>query len=116
MDIDAPTTNTKVPGEVTVNCSKACNLWVNYDVDTRNTQIPSPGSWYSHLYHIYIDNVDQAIYNQVGVTVPNAGYPVAVNGVIPASAGQHTVSIYVKVTGGHLQQFTSHLQVMAVEQ
>lgn len=115
LDVDAPTIPTKVPGEVTVNCPEACILWVNYDVDTRNTQIPGSGQWYQHLYHIFIDDIDQAVYNQVSATVPNAAYPVAVNGVFPVSAGQHTVSIYVKVTGGHLQQFTSHLQVLAFE-
>lgn len=117
LDIDAPTTEMKVPGEVTVNCPVACLLWVSYDVDTRNTQIDHipPGGWYQHLYHIFVDDVNQAIYNQVSATVPNAAYPVAVNGVIPADAGQHTVSIWVKVTGGHLQQFTSHLQVLAIE-
>ncbi len=116
LDIDAPTTPLKTPEEVTVNCPVACILWVNYDVDTRNTQIPGVGSWYQHLYHIFINDVDQAVYNQVSATVPNAAYPVGVNGVFPVSAGQHTISIYVKVTGGHLQQFTSHLQVLAIEQ
>ena len=116
LDTDAPTIPIKTPGEVTVNCPEACLLWVNYDVDTRNTQIPTAGSWYQHLYHIYIDDIDQAVYNQVSAAVPNAAYPLSVNGVFPVSAGQHTVSIWVKVTGGHLQQFTSHLQVMAIEQ
>lgn len=116
LDIDAPTTNTKVPGEITANCPQACILWVNYDVDTRNTQIPGTGQWYQHLYHIYIDDIDQAVYNQVSATVPNAAYPLAVNGVFPVTAGSHTISIYVKVTGGHLQQFTSHLQALAIKQ
>lgn len=116
LDMDAPTTHFKTPGVVTVNCPEACTLFVNYDVDTRNTQIPSPGNWYQHLYHIFIDDVDQAVYNQVSATVPNAAYPVAVNGVFPVSAGEHEVSIYVKVTGGRLQQFTSHLQVLAIAQ
>lgn len=117
LDIPAPTTNTKVPGEVTVSCPEACLLWVNYDVDTRNTTITgAPPNGFAHLYHIYVDEVDQAVYNSVNASVPNAAYPLAVNGVFPVSAGDHTVSIYVKVTGGHLQQFTSHLQVMAVSQ
>lgn len=112
----ADNVNTATPDFVNVSCSKPCLLWVNYDVDTRNTQIPSPGNWYQHLYHIYVDGADQAIYNQVSTTVPNAAYSVAVNGVIPASAGDHEVRIYVKKTGGTLQQFTSHLQVMAIAQ
>lgn len=115
LDIPAPTDHMKTPGEVTVNCPVACVMFVNYDVDTRNTQIPGAGSWYQHLYHIFIDDVDQAVYNQVSATVPNAAYPVAVNGAFPVSAGTHTVTVWVKVTGGHLQQFTSHLQVLAVE-
>ncbi len=116
LDIDASTTPLKTPGDVTVNCPSACTLWVNYDVDTRNTQSPGVGSWYQHLYMIYVDGVDQAVYNQVSAVTPNAAYPVAVNGVFPVSAGSHTVSVWVKVTGGHLQQFTSHLQTMAVQQ
>lgn len=116
LDIDAPTSPIKTPGEVTVNCSEACTLWVNYDVDTRNTTISgAPPNGFNHLYHIFIDDVDQAVFNQVSASVPNAAYPLAVNGVFPVSAGVHTVSIYVKVTGGHLQQFTSHLQVLAIE-
>lgn len=116
LDIEAPTTNMKVPGEITVNCPNGCHLWVNYDVDTRNTTTAgAPPNGFNHLYHIYIDGIDQAVYNQVSASVPNAAYPVAVNGVFPVSAGSHTVSIYVKVTGGHLQQFTSHLQVLAIE-
>lgn len=116
LDIDAPTTPIETSDVVTVTCPEACALWVNYDVDTRNTQSPGNAIGYNHLYHIFVDDVDQAVYNQVSASVPNAAYPVAVNGVFPVAAGQHEVSIYVKVTGGHLQQFTSHLQVFAIEQ
>ena len=112
----ADNVNTPTPDFVIVHCSKPCLLWVNYDVDTRNTQIPSPGNWYQHLYHIFVDGVDQAVYNQVSLTVPNAAYPLAVNGVIPAETGDHEIRIYVKKTGGTLQQFTSYLQVLAIAQ
>jgi len=106
-----PINNVATPDQVTVNCSNNCNLWVNYDVDTRNTGAP-----FQHLYFIYVDGVDQAVFNQATMVTPNAAVPLAVNGVFPVSAGSHTVSIYVRTYGGILQQFESHLQVMAIEQ
>jgi len=106
-----PVNNVATPDHVTVNCSKACNLWVNYDVDTRNTSTP-----FQHLYLIYVDGVDQAVFNQATMTTPNAAVPLAVNGVFPKLAGTHTVSIYARTYGGTLQSYESHLQVMAVEQ
>ncbi len=109
-DTDA-VNNIQTPDQVTVNCSKACNLWVNYDVDTRNTSAP-----FQHLYMIYVDGVDQAVFNQATTTTPNAAIPLAVNGVFPVSAGSHTVSIYARTYGGTLQSYESHLQVLAIEQ
>lgn len=107
----------KTPDEVTVNCPKACLLWVNYDVDTRNTNGSiAQSSWPQHLYHIYVDGINQAIFNQASMIIANAAIPLAVNGVIPVSAGQHTVTIYARTTGGTLEQHESHLQVMAIEQ
>lgn len=103
--------NVATPDQVSVNCSKACILWVNYDVDTRNTSAP-----FQHLYFIYVDGVDQAVFNQATMTVPNAAIPLAVNGVFPVAAGEHTVSIYARTYGGILQSFESHLQVLAIEQ
>ena len=85
LDIDAPTTPLKTSDKVIVNCPQTCLLWVNYDVDTRNTQTPGIGTWYQHLYHIFIDDIDQAVYNQVSATVPNAAYPVSVNGLFPVN-------------------------------
>jgi len=110
QDTDA-VNNVATPDHVTINCSKSCNLWVNYDVDTRNTSAP-----FQHLYMIYVDGVDQAVFNQATMTTPNAAVPLAVNGVFPESAGSHTVSIYARTYGGILQSYESHLQVMAVEQ
>lgn len=103
--------NVATPDYVTVNCSKACFLWVSYDVDTRNTSAP-----FQHLYMIYVDGVDQAVFNQATMTVPNAAVPLAVNGVFPVSAGEHSVSIYARTYGGTLQSHESHLQVLAIEQ
>lgn len=109
--------NVATPDHVTVNCPKACILWVNYDVDTRNPSGSiAQSSWPQHLYHIYVDNIDQAVFNQASMVVANAAVPLAVNGVFPASAGQHTIAIYARTTGGTLQSFESHLQVMAIEQ
>lgn len=105
------TPNVKTPDEVTVNCPVNCLLWVNYDVDTRNTV-----GGFQHLYHIYIDDVNQAVFNQATMTTANAAVPLALNGVFPVSAGQHKVSIYVRTYGGTLEQHESHLQVMAIEQ
>lgn len=102
--------NVPTPDHVTVNCPKSCSLWVSYDVDTRNTSAP-----FQHLYMIYVDGVDQAVFNQATMTTPNAAVPLAVNGVFPVSAGQHAVSIYARTYGGTMQQFESHLQVLAVE-
>lgn len=114
---ETSTINTPIetPDHITVNCPEACILWVNFDVDTRNTNGTNPG-WPQHLYHIYVDGVNQAIFNQVSMIVANAAIPLAVNGVIPVSAGQHTVTIYALTTGGTLQQFESHLQVLAIKQ
>lgn len=106
-----PTNNVATPDQVTINCTKACHLWVNYDVDTRNTS-----ATFQHLYFIYVDGADQAVFNQATMTVPNAAVPLAVNGVFPVAVGLHTVSIYARTYGGTLQQHESHLQVMAVEQ
>lgn len=103
--------NVVTPDQVSINCSKACILWVNYDVDTRNTS-----ATFQHLYFIYVDGVDQAVFNQATMTVPNAAIPLAVNGVFPVAAGEHTVSIYARTYGGILQSFESHLQVLAIEQ
>lgn len=103
--------NVVTPDQVTVNCPKACNLWVNYDVDTRNTSAP-----FQHLYMIYVDGVDQAVFNQATMTTPNAAIPLAVNGVFLASVGTHTVSIYARTYGGIMQSHESHLQVLAIEQ
>ncbi|MBI2028513.1 MAG: hypothetical protein HYT07_02775 [Candidatus Levybacteria bacterium] len=101
----------KTPDEITANCPENCLLWVNYDVDTRNTV-----GGFQHLYHIYIDDIDQAVFNQTTMTTANAAVPLAVNGVFPVSAGNHTVSIYVQTYGGVLEQHESHLQVLAIEQ
>lgn len=107
----------ETPDHVTVNCPEACVLWVNFDVDTRNPNGSiAQSSWPQHLYHIYVDGVDQAVFNQASMIVANAAIPLAVNGVFPVSAGEHTVTIYAKTTGGTLQQFESHLQVLAIEQ
>lgn len=105
----------QTPDHVTVNCSQACFLWTNYDVDTRNTSA-STSTPYQHIYSIYVDGVSQAVFNQATMTVPNGAVPLAVNGVFPESAGQHTVSIYARTYGGTLQNFESHLQVMAIGQ
>lgn len=111
----ASDTNVETPDHVTVNCSEACVLWVNYDVDTRNPNGNNPG-WPQHLYHIYVDGVDQAVFNQASMVVANAAVPLAVNGVFSVSAGTHIVTIYARTTGGTLQQFESHLQVLAITQ
>lgn len=103
--------NVPTPDKVIVNCTKACTLWVNYDVDTRNTSAP-----FQHLYFIYVDGVDQAVFNQATMTTPNAAVPLAVNGVFPGTIGQHTVSIHARTYGGTQQSHESHLQVMAIEQ
>jgi len=106
-----PTSNVATPDRVTINCPVACILWVNYDVDTRNTSAP-----FQHIYLIYIDGVDQAVFNQATMTTPNSAIPLAVNGVFPVATGQHTVAIYARTYGGTLQSFESHLQVLAIEQ
>lgn len=97
------------PDEVTVDCPNNCLLWINFDVDTRNTV-----GGFQHLYFIYVDGVDQAIFNQATMTTANAAVPLAVNGVVPVGPGEHEVQIYVQVYGGHLEQHESHLQVMAI--
>lgn len=105
------TSLTPTPDFVNINCSVNCVLWVNFDVDTRNkSQV------FQHIYHIFIDNINQAVFNQVTITSFNAAYPLALNGVFPVSVGDHKVSIYVQITGGTLQQHESHLQVLAIEQ
>lgn len=110
----ASDTNVETPDHVTVNCPEGCILWVNYDVDTRNPNGSiAQSSWPQHLYHIYVDGVDQAVFNQASMIVANAAIPLAVNGVFPVAAGEHTVTIYARTTGGTLQQFESHLQVLA---
>ncbi len=106
-----PTTNT-----VTVNCTENCSLWVNFDVDTRNTHTPSSALENFHLFSIFIDGNDQAVFNQVTATTANAAYPLAINGVFPVSAGNHTVTVYAKTTAGTMQNHESHLQVMAIAQ
>lgn len=106
-----PINNVATPDQITINCPVACTLWVNYDVDTRNTSAP-----FQHIYMIYVDGVDQAVFNQATMTVPNAAIPLAVNGVFPVAAGQHTVAIYARTYGGTLQSYESHLQVLAIEQ
>ncbi len=100
----------KTPDEVSINCPVNCLLWVNYDVDTRNTV-----GGFQHIYHIFIDDTNPAVFNQATMTTASAAVPLAVNGVFPVSAGQHTVSIYVRLYGGTLEQHESHLQVMAIE-
>lgn len=115
---ETSTINTPVetPDHVTVNCPEACVLWVNFDVDTRNPNGSiAQSSWPQHLYHIYVDGINQAVFNQASMIVANAAIPLAVNGVFPVSAGEHTVTIYALTTGGILQQFESHLQVLAIE-
>jgi hypothetical protein len=107
--------NVETPDHVTINCSVNCLLWVNYDVDTRNTSA-STATPYQHLYFIYVDGVDQAVFNQATMIFPGGATPLAVNGTFPASAGSHTVSIYARSYGGTMQSFESHLQVMAIEQ
>ena len=100
-----PEPNITVPTNerVTVNCNRACVLWVNYDVDTRNSELsPIPNGW-SHLYHIFVDSVNQAVYNQASFPVPNVAVPLAVNGVFPVAAGEHVVEIYVRKNGGTLE-------------
>ena len=106
--------NAPTPDIVTVNCKRDCILWVNYDVDTRNTLASNSSIGYQHLYFIYVDGVDQAIFNQATMKFSDAAVPLAVNGVIPVAAGQHTVQIYAKTYGGQLRQFESHLQVLAI--
>lgn len=104
------TTNVKTPDEVTVNCPNACHLWVNFDVDTRNTV-----GGFQHLYMIYVDAVDQAVFNQATMTTAHAAVPLAVNGVFPVGPGQHKVEIFARSYGGVMEQHESHLQVLAIE-
>lgn len=112
----ATDTNVETPDHVTVNCPEGCILWVNYDVDTRNPNGSiAQSSWPQHLYHIYVDGVNQAVFNQASMIVANAAIPLAVNGVFSVGAGEHTVTIYARTTGGTLQQFESHLQVLAIK-
>lgn len=115
-ETDASANNIETPDHVTVDCPVACALWVNFDVDTRNTQSSGTPTGYNHLYSIYVDGVDQAVFNQASFPVPDTAIPLAVNGVFPVSADSHIVTIYARATGGHLQQFESHLQVLAIEQ
>jgi len=98
------------PDFVILNCSRPCILFVNYDVDTRNTESSGNPIGYNHLYGIFIDGIDQAVFNQVSASVTHAAYPLAVNGGFSVSQGQHKVQIYARTTGGHLQQFESHLR------
>lgn len=110
------TTPVPTGDKVNINCPVTCNLWVNYHVDTRNSQLSANPAGYYNFYSIFIDGVDQAVFNQASFPVPNVAIPLALNGLFPVSVGDHTIEIYAYTNGGELQSFESGLQVMGIEQ
>lgn len=61
-----------------------------------------------------LDGVDQSIFNMTHHSVLYQYGPLAVHGVIPAGPGSHQVQIYATISGGHMVQGDSHLQVLAI--
>jgi len=85
-------------------------LWVNFYTASKNDSANNVNT-----YGVFLNGQDQSIYNQATMPVADGTIPISLNGVIPVSAGTHTVEIRTKTSGGTMQTDVSFLQVLAIE-
>lgn len=107
------TSNIPTPtgSEVIINCSVTCVLFMNYVVDTRNTQ-----ERVHNIYEIFLDGTPLSFVNQASFAYAGQAIPLALTGMYPVIPGEHKIQIYVHTNGGELQEHTSTLTVLAVGQ
>lgn len=100
---------------VNIKCPKNCYLWINFYTSAKNLGPVSSALGNYNTFNLFLDNIDKSIYSQASYAAANAAVPVALNTVISAGAGLHTIDIRAKTSGGTLQSDTSALQVIAIE-
>ncbi|GEM_PF-3663095 len=100
---------------VNLNCSVSCNFWINFNTASRNQAVPNSSAGYLHSYELFIDGGDKSIGSEANLSVVNMSIPVSVNAFVSVAAGNHTVEIRSKTSGGTLESRNSYLQVMAIE-
>lgn len=100
---------------VNINCSKNCSLWIDFYTSSKNSGTPNSAQGYVNTYDVFLDNADQSVYSQASYHAAASAVPVSINVMLSAAAGNHTIDIRAKTTGGTLQSDSSALQVMAIE-
>ncbi len=100
---------------VTINCSVACSLWIDFFSSSKNQGTPNTAQGYMNTYGVFVDGADKSIYSQATFPAAGSAAPISLNGLVAVSAGVHTIDVQAKTTGGTLESNSSFLQVMAVE-